>query len=104
MIRYYAFATNPAHGKFEQLIVTKERPSERSTQEWTGVVYKSFNEADADVLRLNTLAGEQMMPMPHDLDSDICLCEHERGEHEESGACTVFPDRKYRCGCKAFTE
>ena len=47
---YFGFATN-AKGQWEQLRVTF--PDNKMTQEWTGVIYKSFKHADGDVGRLN---------------------------------------------------
>ena len=48
-VTYYAFARNDK-GQIGQLFV--ERGSVRS-QSWTGKIYKSVNEAEADMERLN---------------------------------------------------
>ena len=53
-ITYYAFARNDK-GQIEQLFV--ERGSVRS-QSWTGKIYKSVNEAEADMERLSCRKGE----------------------------------------------
>lgn len=55
-ITYYAFATNPASGRIEQLLVTREHGRQVS-QEWTGVMYKTTPAAMADMARLNCGCG-----------------------------------------------
>jgi hypothetical protein len=49
-MHYYGWARNEK-GKWEQLLVTF--PDNRMTQAWTGVIYKSFKAAEADVERIN---------------------------------------------------
>lgn len=43
-IEYHAFATNPKHGKFEELLVVREGGKQIS-QTWTGVTFDSFKQA-----------------------------------------------------------
>jgi hypothetical protein len=50
-ITYYAKAKN-VRGKIEQVLVTKEA-GKPSVPQWTGKIYKSDREADADLVRLN---------------------------------------------------
>jgi hypothetical protein len=65
MIRYYAKAMN-ARGKIEQMLVTKEQ-GKPTVPQWTGKIYKSDREADADLTALNcaiareTRSFERMM-------------------------------------------
>ena len=50
-IQYYAFAKNDK-SKIEQLLVTR-RDGKPFSQTWTGKLYKSVKEAEADMIRLN---------------------------------------------------
>ena len=50
-IQYFAFAKNDK-GKIEQLLVTRKN-GKPFNQEWTGKVYRSTKEAEADMIRLN---------------------------------------------------
>ena len=65
MITFYAKARN-AKGKIEQILVTKE-PGKPTSPQWTGKIYKSDREADADLTALNveiarkTRSHERMM-------------------------------------------
>lgn len=50
-ITFYGAAKN-AQGKIEQLLVTVV-PGQKSSQEWTGRIYRTQREAGADLERLN---------------------------------------------------
>ena len=50
-IKYYAIALNTKN-QIEQLLVTKEK-GKKSSQEWTGKIYKTMKEANKDIINLN---------------------------------------------------
>ena len=50
-ITYFAFAKN-AQGKIEQLLVIR-RDGRLFSQDWTGKLYNSVEDAEADMIRLN---------------------------------------------------
>lgn len=55
-ITYFAYARND-RGKIEQLFVS--RPDGRNHQEWTGKIYRTVREAEADMIELNC-GGKQV--------------------------------------------
>jgi len=52
-VTYYAAAEN-SKGKIEQLLVVRENG--KSTQSWTGKIYRSMRECESDLSRLNRKA------------------------------------------------
>lgn len=51
-IEYHAFATNPAHGKFEELLVIRDGGKQIS-QTWTGVTFRNFKHAQTETGKKN---------------------------------------------------
>jgi hypothetical protein len=59
-ITFYAKALNE-RGQIEQVRVTKE-PGKPSRPTWTGKIYRSEREADADLIKLNGAIARQRAP------------------------------------------
>ena len=55
-ITYYAFARN-LKGQIEQMFVKRDSKLKTGFARWTGKIYKSVKEAEADMLTLNCAAS-----------------------------------------------